>query len=172
MISIGGVADHDNSIFGFQAAGRCSSSLGRIAAAGRLQQRRIPTGDPAGRRVARCSGITDSNRHAVTKPDFDPDPELVDEGRPSPVVFGVDSAGVGIIRGELLHKAATEAARELAATATGRRFAAITAAAVSLAEAMPGQSVAGATGPERIQNAVAKDRGGKHAPENPVGFGS
>jgi hypothetical protein len=96
----------------------------------------------------------------------------IDEGRPSPVVFGVDSAGVGIIRGELLRKAATEAARELAATATGRRFAAITAAAVSLAEALPGQSIAGATGPERIENAVAKDRGGKHAPENPVGFGS
>jgi hypothetical protein len=96
----------------------------------------------------------------------------IDEGRPSPVVFGVDSAGAGIIRGELVAKAADEAVRELAATATGRRFAAITAAAVSLAEALPSQAGGRGTGPERIDTAIAKDRGGKHAPENPVGFGS
>lgn len=97
----------------------------------------------------------------------------IDEGRPSPVVFGVDSAGARIIRGELVAKSADEAIRELAATATGRRFAAITAAAVSLAEALPSQTVTGGgTGPERIESAIAKDRGGKRAPENPVGFGS
>ncbi|MDF9277644.1 hypothetical protein P4U43_07570, partial [Arthrobacter sp. EH-1B-1] len=48
----------------------------------------------------------------------------VDEGAPSPVVFGVDAAGARIIRGDLVKSAASEAAAELAASAVGRRFAA------------------------------------------------
>ena len=96
----------------------------------------------------------------------------VNEGTPSPVVFGIDAEGARVIRGELVEKAADEAKTELAASATGRRFAAITAAAVSLADALPATATAAAPGPERIQEAITTDRGGRNAPENPVGFGS
>ncbi|WP_344780386.1 hypothetical protein [Microbacterium kribbense] len=97
----------------------------------------------------------------------------VDEGAPSPVVFGVDTAGARIIRGELVKSAASEAVVELAASAVGRRFAAITAAAVAVASEIPrsAAAVAPLTGPERVDMAVSVDRGGSRAPETPVGFG-
>lgn len=97
----------------------------------------------------------------------------VDEGAPSPVVFGVDAAGARIIRGELVALSATEAARELAHSAVGRRFAAITAAAVAVATAIPTAASAstGESGADRVDAAVAADRGGSDAPDNPVGFG-
>jgi beta-lactamase superfamily II metal-dependent hydrolase len=97
----------------------------------------------------------------------------VDEGAPSPVVFGVDAAGARIIRGDLVKSAASEAAAELAASAVGRRFAAVTAAAVAVANNIPRSAAAttGAAGPERVDAAVNSDRGGRHAPETPVGFG-
>lgn len=96
----------------------------------------------------------------------------VDETAPSPVVFGVDADGARIIRGELLAKSAQEAVVELTASAAGGRFAAITAAAVSLAHALPHTAVAAPQpGPARVQDAIDADRGGGSAPENPVGFG-
>jgi hypothetical protein len=97
----------------------------------------------------------------------------VDEGAPSPVVFGVDAVGARIIRGDLVKSAAREAVIELAASATGRRFAAVTAAAVAVANAIPVAAPAGpiATGPERVEAAVTANRGGTSAPETPVGFG-
>lgn len=97
----------------------------------------------------------------------------VDEGAPSPVVFGVDAAGARIIRGDLVKSAASEAAAELAASAVGRRFAAVTAAAVAVANKIPRSAAATtvAAGPERVDAAVISDRGGRHAPETPVGFG-
>ena len=98
----------------------------------------------------------------------------VDEAAPSPVVFGVDAAGARVIRGDLVSSAATEAKVELAASATGRRFAAITAAAVAVGNAIPAATASAApsgAGPERVDAAVAADRGGNSAPETPVGFG-
>ena len=98
----------------------------------------------------------------------------VDEAAPSPVVFGVDAAGARVIRGDLVSNAATEAKVELAASATGRRFAAITAAAVAVGNAVPAATASAAplgAGPERVDAAVAADRGGNSAPETPVGFG-
>lgn len=97
----------------------------------------------------------------------------VDEGAPSPVVFGVDDAGARIIRGELVSLSAVEASRELAHAAVGRRFAAITAAAVAVANAIPTTAAAsvGERGTDRVDAAVAADRGGSEAPDNPVGFG-
>lgn len=98
----------------------------------------------------------------------------VDEAAPSPVVFGVDAAGARVIRGDLVSNAATEAKVELAASATGRRFAAITAAAVAVGNAIPAATASAAplgAGPERVDAAVAADRGGNSAPETPVGFG-
>lgn len=96
----------------------------------------------------------------------------VDEESPMPVVFGVDADGARVIRGELLAKAAQEAALELSHSAVGRRFAAVTAAAVGLGQALPASATAQSlNGPERVQNAVTADRGGQSAPSNPVGFG-
>ena len=97
----------------------------------------------------------------------------VDESAPSPVVFGVDAEGARIIVGDVVKSADREAALELATSATGRRFAAVTAAAVAVGNAIPRVAAAApsATGPERVQAAVAADRGGDHAPEAPVGFG-
>lgn len=96
----------------------------------------------------------------------------MDELSPSPVVFGVDAFGARVIRGELLAKSAQEAALELSSSAVGRRFAAVTAAAVSLAHALPtaaaGTEISGA---DQVQDAIAADRGGQSAPENPIGFG-
>lgn len=97
----------------------------------------------------------------------------VDENAPSPVVFGVDAEGARIIVGDLVKSAGREAAFELATSATGRRFAAITAAAVAVGNAIPRGVAAApsATGPERVQGAVTSDRGGSQAPDTPVGFG-
>lgn len=97
----------------------------------------------------------------------------VDEGAPSPVVFGVDMAGSRIIRGDLVKSAPSEAKVELAASAVGRRFAAVTAAAVVVANEIPRSAAAStvSTGAERVDAAVSADRGGNRAPETPVGFG-
>lgn len=97
----------------------------------------------------------------------------VDEGAPSPVVFGVDAAGARIIRGDLVMSAASEAVVELAASAVGRRFAAVTAAAVAVANGIPRSAAASSrgAGPGRVDAAVSADRGGGSAPETPVGFG-
>ncbi len=96
----------------------------------------------------------------------------MDELAPSPVVFGVDAFGARVIRGELLAKSAQEAALELSSSAVGRRFAAVTAAAVSLAHALPAAAAGAAiSGADQVQDAIAADRGGHSAPENPIGFG-
>lgn len=97
----------------------------------------------------------------------------VDDEAPSPVIFGVGASGVGVIQGAVVELSAKEASREAAAFATGRRFAAVTAAAVDLAKSLPPSAAqsAFASGPERVQAAVAEDRGGSSAPETPVGFG-
>ncbi|MFC7375386.1 hypothetical protein ACFQRD_08955 [Brachybacterium sp. GCM10030268] len=98
----------------------------------------------------------------------------IDEATPSPVVFGVDAAGARVIRGDIVSSAATEAKVERAASATGHRFAAITAAAVAVGNAIPAATANSAplgAGPERVDAAVAADRGGNSAPETPVGFG-
>jgi hypothetical protein len=95
----------------------------------------------------------------------------VDEGAPSPVVFGVNASGAHIVRETAVELAASEAVTKSAAAFAGRRLAAVTAAAVSLAESLPSHAVSEASGPERVQAAVAADRGGERAPDTPVGFG-
>lgn len=96
----------------------------------------------------------------------------VDEGAPSPVVFGVDAAGARIVRGDLVKSARSEAMIELAASAVGRRFAAITAAAVAVANDIPHVAAAATGGvADPVEAAVAADRGGSGAPDTPVGFG-
>lgn len=95
----------------------------------------------------------------------------VDEGAPSPVVFGVDVSGARIVRETVVELAASSAVTKSAAAFAGRRLAAVTAAAVSLAELLPSHAASEASGPERVQAAVTADRGGESAPDTPVGFG-
>lgn len=97
----------------------------------------------------------------------------VDEDAPSPVVFSVDSSGAQIVRAaavELATRAIETKTREV--VITGRRLAAVTAAATLVAQSLPAVASADpATGPERVQAAIAVDRGGESAPDSPVGFG-
>ena len=97
----------------------------------------------------------------------------VDETAPSPVVFGVDADGARVIRGDLVKNAGSEALLELSHSAVGRRFAAVTAAAVAVANAIPAAAFAASTpsGPDLVDSAVASDRGASSAPEVAVGFG-
>ncbi|MFI8588910.1 hypothetical protein ACIGG9_29170 [Pseudonocardia alni] len=100
----------------------------------------------------------------------------LDESMPSPIVFGVDATGARIVRPDVVMAAPREAKIELAAAAPGHRLAAVTAAAVGVARALPTPEVTNSdvgsdeTGLDRVQAAVAADRGGD-APDNPVGFG-
>jgi hypothetical protein len=91
----------------------------------------------------------------------------VDEAAPSPVVFGVDAAGAGIVREPVVRLSAREALRSGAAS----RMTAVTAAAVAVARSLPAHRSDELTGSERVQAAVVADRGGESAPDAPVGFG-
>lgn len=97
----------------------------------------------------------------------------VNESVPSPVVFGVDADGARIIRGDLVKNAGSEAVLELSHSAVGRRFAAVTAAAVAVGNAIPVAAFATSSpsGPDLIDSAVAADRGADSAPDVAVGFG-
>ena len=90
---------------------------------------------------------------------------------PVPVVFVVDAQGARIVREETIELAASEALTKSAQHAFGRRLAAVTAAASIVADAVAAQAANGATGPERVREAIASDRGGDKAPETAVGFG-
>jgi hypothetical protein len=98
------------------------------------------------------------------------------EENPSPVMFGVDAAGAGILRGDVVELSA-RATLEKAAAGPRRRLAAVAAAASaagSLAAARSGRTVTVTdtrTGPERVQDAAAASRG-TQPPAATVGFGS
>lgn len=94
-----------------------------------------------------------------------------DEAAPIPVVFVVDAQGARIVREETIELAASEAFTKAAPRGFGRRLAAVTAAAAVVTEAIATESEHGATGPERVREAIAADRGGEKAPETAVGFG-
>ncbi|MGW4420481.1 hypothetical protein [Streptosporangium sp. NPDC004631] len=94
-----------------------------------------------------------------------------DAGAPAPVVFAVDAQGARIVREETVKLAAHEALTKSAPHTFGRRLAAVTAAASIAAGTVPTQATHGATGPERLREAIAADRGGDKAPETAVGFG-
>jgi hypothetical protein len=91
----------------------------------------------------------------------------VDEAAPSPVVFGVDAAGAGIVREPVVRLSAREALMSGAAS----RMTVVTAAAIAVARSLPARRSDEPIGPERVQAAVAADRGGESAPDAPVGFG-
>lgn len=94
-----------------------------------------------------------------------------DAAAPVPVVLAVDAQGARIVREETVELAASEASTKAAPHVFGRRLAAVTAAAAVVADAVATQSAHGATGPERVREAIAADRGGDKAPETAVGFG-
>ena len=98
------------------------------------------------------------------------------EEEPSPVIFGVDAAGAGILRGEAVELSA-RAAVEKAATGPRRRLAAVAAAASAAGSLAAARSTGTApvtdtrTGPERVQDAAVASRG-TQPPAATVGFGS
>lgn len=96
-----------------------------------------------------------------------------DEKAPSPVVFGVDALGARIVRESVSALSASAAFAKSADSPSRRRLGAVTAAAVAVAEGLPAtvQAQPQPTGPERVQNAIAADRGGASAPDTPIGFG-
>ncbi|MDV7357680.1 hypothetical protein ACH47B_22765 [Rhodococcus sp. NPDC019627] len=96
-----------------------------------------------------------------------------DEQAPSPVIFGVDASGARIVRESVSALTASAGFAKSADTASRRRLGAVTAAAVAVAQALPETTSAATqpTGPERVQDAIAADRGGASAPDSPVGFG-
>jgi len=96
-----------------------------------------------------------------------------EESAPSPVVFGVDALGPRIIRESVSALSASAGFAKSASLPSRRRLAAVTAAAVTVAQALPAAAAAESqrTGAERVQDAIATDRGGASAPDAPVGFG-
>lgn len=95
-----------------------------------------------------------------------------DEDAPSPVVFGVDASGPRIIRESVSALAASAGFAKSATLPSRRRLAAVTSAAVTFAQTLPAAAAESQpTGPERVQDAIAADRGGASAPAAPVGFG-
>ena len=102
--------------------------------------------------------------------------EWPSKDEPSPVMFGVDAAGARILSDDVVELSA-RAAFEKAAAGPRRRLAAVAAAASaagSLAAAGPAAlplSTDTRTGPERVQDAAAANRGAQ-APATTVGFGS
>ncbi|OZC93003.1 hypothetical protein CH282_01705 [Rhodococcus sp. 06-418-1B] len=95
------------------------------------------------------------------------------ESAPSPVVFGVDASGARIVRESVSALAASAGFAKSATNPSRRRLAAVTSAAVTFALALPSTAAAEPqpTGPERVQDAIAEDRGGAEAPAAPIGFG-
>lgn len=92
------------------------------------------------------------------------------EQRPSPVVFGVDASGAGIVPLEPAEKASLTAVGKSLQPAPSR-MAAVAAAAVRLAESLPRAPADQQRGPDRVRQAVQTDRGDEAAPDVPVGFG-
>jgi hypothetical protein len=95
---------------------------------------------------------------------------------PSPVAFGVDASGAGIVSDNVVELSA-RAGIEKAAASPRRRLAAVVVAA-SAAGALAAARFGGTspatdtlTGPERVQDAASASRGAK-APATTVGFGS
>lgn len=100
----------------------------------------------------------------------------LDVNEPSPVVFGVTADGAAIVRDELVEVSANAVlAAGLTKSAT-RRLGRIAAAATLVARSAAAARGTAApsdqrTGPERVQQGIAADRGGESAPRTAVGFG-
>lgn len=97
--------------------------------------------------------------------------EYVNLNDPSPIVFGVTADGAGIVRDETVELAASEtlAHRELAVAES--RLAAVAAAATLVAKSVVAHAGTTSSGPDRVRQETAADRGGAKAPETTVGFG-
>jgi hypothetical protein len=98
------------------------------------------------------------------------------EDEPSPVVFGVDASGAQIVSDNVLELSA-KAAYEKAAPGSRRRLTTV-AAAARAAGSLAAERFGGGspstdvrTGPERVQDAAAANRGA-NAPSTTVGFGN
>jgi hypothetical protein len=134
-----------------------------VSSSGVIPATDTPSANPPHRKAAnRYDEIADDLICTMAWPNTD---------APVPVVFVVDAQGARIFREETVELAASEALAKSAQRAFGRRLAAVTVAASVVADAVATQAANGATGPERVREAIASDRGGDKAPETAVGFG-
>lgn len=92
------------------------------------------------------------------------------EQQPSPLVFGVDASGAGVVPLAMAEKASL-AAVDKSLQPAASRLVAVAAAAVRLAESLPRTPADRQRGPDRVRQAVHTDRGDEEAPDAPVGFG-
>lgn len=94
-----------------------------------------------------------------------------DEATPSPVVFGVDAVGAGVLPVETVTDSASLRTAAIAGVGGRSRLAAVTEAAAAVAKALPARSAVQTSGPDEVRAAIEADRGGDKAPDTPVGFG-
>jgi beta-lactamase superfamily II metal-dependent hydrolase len=97
--------------------------------------------------------------------------EWLDVNDPSPIVFGVTADGVGIVRDETVELAASESLSKREFAVAESRLAAVVAAATLVAKSASLTRATSVTGPDRIRQETAADRGGAKAPQTTVGFG-
>ena len=137
--------------------------------------RPIPPADEDGKNPPHRKAA-DRYREIVDAGNFICTMEWPSEENPSPVMFGVDATGAGILRGDVVELSA-RAAVEKAAAGPRRRLAAVAAAASAAGSLAAARSAGTApvtdtrTGPERVQDAAAASRG-TQPPAATVGFGS
>ncbi|MBX3091597.1 MAG: hypothetical protein KF801_03705 [Cryobacterium sp.] len=96
--------------------------------------------------------------------------EWLDVNEPSPIVFGVTAAGGAIVRDETVELAASESLSKREFAGAESRLAAVVAAATIVAKSVPSGPLR-STGPDRVRQETATDRGGEQAPQTTVGFG-
>jgi len=123
----------------------------------------IPPADEDGKNPPHRKAA-DRYREIVDAGNFICTMEWPSEENPSPVIFGVDATGAGILRGDVVELSA-RAAVEKAAAGPRRRLAAVAAAASAAGSLVAARSAGTAPvtdtriGPERVQDAAAASRG-------------
>lgn len=115
-----------------------------------------------------------ANRYQAISEEFICTMAWPDASSPAPVVFVVDAVGARIVTEDTVDLTARETLTKSAEAAPiGRRLAAVTTAAAAVAAEARQEAAAppAKTGPERLRDGIAADRGGDKAPETAVGFG-
>lgn len=144
----------------FQRYGRDGAAI--VSSSGVIPSSDVAGANPPHRKAA--------NRYMEIVDDFICTMEWGSEQEPSPVIFGVDAEGAGVVPLAQKEKASLAAVGK-SLRPTGSRMAAVASAAVRLAESLSTEPADRERGPDRIRQAVQIDRGDKEAPDAPVGFG-
>ena len=127
----------------------------------------IPSGDSPGANPPHRQA---ADRYMEITDEFVCTMEWGSEQQPSPVVFGIDASGAGVLPLATAEKASL-AAVDKSMQPAASRMVAVAAAAARLAESLPQAPVDRQRGPDRVRQAAQTDRGDEEAPDAPVGFG-